>query len=142
MMEILAKTVCKNIILQKKFRHRCLAPCEIAPCFLCLKVQSCKIYNNKHMIASIQITNTGIFVWTDKVWGYFWNTWVISAFLIWMTVPLTISAKSSVLKLHTFLIKLHWAYNLNKKETGTQLFSYESCKILKTPFLIEYVRCF
>ena len=27
----------------------------------CLKVQSCKLYNNKHMIASRQITNTDIF---------------------------------------------------------------------------------
>ena len=26
-----------------------------------LKVQSCKSYNNKYMIASTQITNTGIF---------------------------------------------------------------------------------
>ena len=26
-----------------------------------LKVQSCKLYNNKYIIASIQITNTGIF---------------------------------------------------------------------------------
>ena len=27
-----------------------------------LKVQSCKLYNNKYMIASTQITNTEIFV--------------------------------------------------------------------------------
>ena len=27
-----------------------------------LKVQSCKLYNNKYMIASIQLTNTEIFV--------------------------------------------------------------------------------
>ena len=29
-----------------------------------LKVQSCKLYNNKHMIASTQITNTEFFVFT------------------------------------------------------------------------------
>ena len=51
----------------KKIRHRCLAPCEIAPCFQCLKVQSCKINNNKHMIVSVQITNTGIFMWNAEV---------------------------------------------------------------------------
>ena len=29
-----------------------------------LKVQSCKLYNNKHMIASTQITKTEIFAFT------------------------------------------------------------------------------
>ena len=30
----------------------------------CLKVQPCKSYNNKYMIASTQITNTEIFAFT------------------------------------------------------------------------------
>ena len=30
-----------------------------------LKVQSCKLYNNKYMIASTQITNTEIFAFID-----------------------------------------------------------------------------
>ena len=30
-------------------------------CVKCLKVQSCKLYNNKYMIASTQITSTEIF---------------------------------------------------------------------------------
>ena len=48
-----------------------------------LKVQSCKVYNDKSMIALIQITNTEIFAfvtallqnysWNAKFSGYFWN---------------------------------------------------------------------
>ena len=40
----------------------------------------------------------------------------------------------------SFLIKLQAeAYNFIKKQTLTQVFSYEFCEILRTPFLIEHL---
>ena len=43
-----------------------------------LKVQPCKLYNNKYMIASKHITNIELFPLT----AYFWSYWVVKLFFL------------------------------------------------------------
>ena len=65
-----------------------------------LKLQWCKFYNNKYMIASTQITKTEIFpfIWCHILWHNSWLCWRLNCFYAWVANISDLSRNSRNLK--------------------------------------------
>ena len=70
-----------------------------------LKLQWCKFYNNKYMIASTQITKTEIFpfIWCHILWHNSWLCWRLNCFYAWAEVDRSRDLRSFLLWKWTYI---------------------------------------